>query len=100
MYRMLEVASAIACLGQTISAVREENLNLSEAEKELLKWHYRLGHLSFRRIQSLLDLVCSHILKVLEFCIVQLVALDILPNVQLVCIASKVLDRYQISRVQ
>ena len=54
MYRMPEVQSAVACLGQTISAVREEKLNLSEAEKELLKWHYRLGHLSFRRIQSLL----------------------------------------------
>ena len=41
-------------LGATISTVRDENLNLSTAEKELLKWHYRLGHLSFRRIQSLL----------------------------------------------
>ena len=54
MYRLPEVKSAIACLGQTISTVHKENLNLSEAEKELLKWHYRLGHLSFRRIQSLL----------------------------------------------
>ena len=51
---MPAVTSAVACLGQTISAVREENLNLSEAEKELLKWHYRLGYLSFCRIQSLL----------------------------------------------
>ena len=54
MHRMPEVENAVAYLGQTISAVRDENLNLSPAEKELLKWHYRLGHLSFRRIQSLL----------------------------------------------
>ena len=51
---MHEVKDAVAYLGETISNVREENLNLSATEKELLKWHYRLGHLSFRRIQSLL----------------------------------------------
>jgi hypothetical protein len=35
----------------TVSAV---NNNLTEAEKELSCWHFRLGHLSFRRIQFLM----------------------------------------------
>ena len=29
------------------------NFNLSEPEKELLRWHYRLGHVSIRRVQWL-----------------------------------------------
>jgi hypothetical protein len=35
--------------------VSAENSNLTDAEKELLRWHYRLGHLSFRRIQFLMQ---------------------------------------------
>ena len=54
MFRSEGVEEATACLGKVISAIRSENLNLSEPEKEFLKRHYRLGHLSFRRIQSLL----------------------------------------------
>ena len=54
LFRFPEVEEAVACLGETINNVRSENLNLSEGEKELLKSHYRLGHLSFRRIQGLL----------------------------------------------
>ena len=54
MFRSSGAEEAVACLGETISSVRSVNLNLSESEKELLKWHYRLGHLSFRRIQALL----------------------------------------------
>ena len=30
------------------------NTNLSEAEKELLRWHYKLGHLSQKKVQFLL----------------------------------------------
>ena len=30
------------------------NVNLSEPEKELLRWHQRLGHISFRRVQWLM----------------------------------------------
>ena len=32
----------------------DENQNLSQAQKELLRWHFRLGHLGFRTIQMLL----------------------------------------------
>jgi hypothetical protein len=31
------------------------NVNLSAAEKELLRWHCRLGHLSFKKIQFLMQ---------------------------------------------
>jgi hypothetical protein len=32
----------------------EKNQNLSHAQKELLRWHFRLGHLNFKSIQLLL----------------------------------------------
>jgi hypothetical protein len=32
----------------------DENQNLSQAQKEVLRWHFRLGHLGFRTIQMLL----------------------------------------------
>jgi len=37
-----------------LSSVSPANYNLSEAEKELLRWHFRLGHISMRRIQFLM----------------------------------------------
>ena len=37
-----------------VTSVHQANANLSETEKELLRWHFRLGHLSFRRVQFLL----------------------------------------------
>jgi hypothetical protein len=40
-------------MNTTITEVHEANHNLSEPEKELLRWHYRLGHISFRKIQFL-----------------------------------------------
>ena len=53
------------------------NYNIPESEKELLRWHYRLGHMSFKRIQFVmrsgvlatsptlrhLHSVCSKIIK-------------------------------------
>jgi hypothetical protein len=49
-----ESDKAVEALATTISVVSDANLNLSEPEKELLRWHFRLGHLSFRKIQFLL----------------------------------------------
>ena len=37
-----------------VSTVSHSNKNLSSAEKELLKWHFRLGHLAFKKIQFLM----------------------------------------------
>ena len=49
-----EPFKAADALVATISEVHETNHNLSEAEKELLRWHYRLGHIGFKEIQFLL----------------------------------------------
>ena len=38
-----------------IFEVHESNHNLTEAEKELLRWHYCLGHIVFKKIQFLLQ---------------------------------------------
>jgi hypothetical protein len=37
-----------------VSTVHKDNTNLSEPQKELLKWHQRLGHLDFKKILHLL----------------------------------------------
>ena len=37
-----------------LSSVSPANYNLSEAEKELLRWHFRLGHIGMRKIQFLM----------------------------------------------
>jgi hypothetical protein len=37
-----------------ISLIVDQNQNLSSAQKELLLWHFRLGHLSFQHIQWLM----------------------------------------------
>ena len=36
------------------SVVANENFNLTAAEKELLRWHQRLGHIAFRKVQHLM----------------------------------------------
>ena len=40
--------------GNHSSLTQPSNINLSEPEKELLRWHYRLGHIGMKRIQWLL----------------------------------------------
>jgi hypothetical protein len=40
-----DTPKAVAALNITLNTVHESNLNLTEAEKELLRWHHRLGHL-------------------------------------------------------
>ena len=46
---------AIEALANTLTVISNNNINLSEPEKELLRWHYRLGHLSFRKIQFIMQ---------------------------------------------
>ena len=36
-----------------VTVVHERNINLSEPEKELLRWHSRLGHIGFRVVKFL-----------------------------------------------
>ena len=48
-------------LNNVVSTVSEHNNNLSEAQKELLRWHQRLGHLDFNKVKHLLRTgVLSH----------------------------------------
>ncbi|GKY94961.1 hypothetical protein MPSEU_000460700 [Mayamaea pseudoterrestris] len=35
-------------------AVAPTNMNLSEADKEILRWHYKFGHIDYRKIQFLM----------------------------------------------
>lgn len=41
-------------LANLVHTVHTNNKNLIKAEKELLRWHYCLGHLSFQKIQHLM----------------------------------------------
>ena len=38
----------------SVPEVNRDNLNLSESEKELLRWHERLGHIAFHKVQNLM----------------------------------------------
>jgi hypothetical protein len=53
-YNQSDVNVPVEALQTTLTTVNAENYNLSEPQKELLRWHYRLGHLGFRKIQSLM----------------------------------------------
>jgi hypothetical protein len=53
-YNQSDVNMPVEVLETTLTTVNAKNYNLSEPQKELLCWHYRLGHLGFRKIQSLM----------------------------------------------
>jgi hypothetical protein len=54
-HRSSDTPKAVAALNITLNNVHESNLNLTEAEKALLRWHHRLGHLSFCKIQFIMQ---------------------------------------------
>jgi hypothetical protein len=54
-HRQHDTVRAAECLNATITTANESNMNLSEPEKELLCGHYCLGHMSFQKIQFLLQ---------------------------------------------
>ena len=48
-------------LCHNVNTVNSNNINLTESQKELLRWHQRLGHLAFKKIQHLMRTgVLSH----------------------------------------
>ena len=50
-----------AQVNNLIAVTSDENINLSEPEKELMCWHCRLGHLAFSKVQHMLHSgVLSH----------------------------------------
>ena len=57
-YNQSDVNVPVEALQTTLTTVNAENYNLSEPQKELLRWHYRLGHLGFRKIQSMMNQSC------------------------------------------
>ena len=49
-----EVNAALDVHSHSPSLTRDANLNLSDPEKEMLRWHCRLGHINMRRVQWLM----------------------------------------------
>lgn len=54
LYSPDDFKDGLMSLNATITSTSEANMNLNEAEKELLRWHYKLGHINLRRIQHLM----------------------------------------------
>jgi hypothetical protein len=48
------VADISKAFNATVETIDQANHNITPAKKEWLKWHFRLGHMSFRRIQLLM----------------------------------------------
>ena len=46
-----KAAKPVLTMDPNLTLVSKTNHNISESEKELLRWHYRLGHVSIRRVQ-------------------------------------------------
>jgi hypothetical protein len=53
-YLYSDVGNVPQALNSIITTVSANNLNLSEAQKELVRWHNRLGHVGYKRVQSLM----------------------------------------------
>jgi len=53
-YNYHDVPIAAEALNTVINEVSAHNGNLNEQEKEILKWHHRLGHIGFRKVQFLM----------------------------------------------
>jgi hypothetical protein len=51
----LQHAGAMAAVINDDAVLKQANSNLSLEQKELLLWHYRLGHICIARVQSLLQ---------------------------------------------
>ena len=45
---------AYQALAASINTVSNRNANLTDPDKELLRWHYRLGHIGMKRVQFLM----------------------------------------------
>jgi GAG-pre-integrase domain/Zinc knuckle len=52
-YDLNAIPKGVAALNMTVNEVDAANRNLSESQKELLRWHQRLGHISFSRIKAM-----------------------------------------------
>ena len=48
-----ERAESTADLRRVVCVTEQANTNLTAAQKELLRWHYHLGHIGFKHVQWL-----------------------------------------------
>ena len=53
-FQLDELEQAALALNTMVTSVDPRNINLTEPQKELLRWHQRLGHLDFKKIQFLM----------------------------------------------
>jgi hypothetical protein len=51
----LQYAGAMTAVISDDAVLKQANSNLSPEQKELLSWHYRLGHIGISRVQTLLQ---------------------------------------------
>jgi hypothetical protein len=60
-YHFNDIPLGAEALNAVINEVSVDNRNLNEQQKELLRWHHRLGHINFRKVQSLMrsGVLCS-----------------------------------------
>ena len=54
-YRYQALPEAATALSSVLSSVHNDNVNLTDPEKELLRWHYRLGHIGLSWVRFLLQ---------------------------------------------
>ena len=53
-YRPKDLPKATADLFNVMATVDSDNINITEGEKETLRWHQRLGHISFKKVKHLM----------------------------------------------
>jgi hypothetical protein len=53
-YNGTDPVKAADALVSIVNTIHKRNLNLTEAEKELLRWHYWLGHVGVKKVHFLL----------------------------------------------
>jgi hypothetical protein len=60
-YRYDGINSSFSALNSVINVTNESNFNLSEPQKELQRWHCRLGHIGYNKVQFIMRMgVLSH----------------------------------------
>ena len=53
-YKSKTLTQASAFFTSTVAETHKANTNLSEPQKEILRWHYRLGHIGLRTVQFIM----------------------------------------------
>ena len=55
LYSVDEPSVLVSSSAAEAAVFKQANINLSPEQKELLLWHYRLGHINIKYVQSLLQ---------------------------------------------